>query len=111
MFPNIPKNEQEMEDQEEYLLNPSYSRSLVSEDGTAAWSDGDEGEHPFMRGCLSCFGACLKYSDDNTSIHIVGFPMLMGWIYSLKPQMYMVLPSTLLPLPWFCGSSSSIFQG
>ena len=24
------------------------------------------------------------YSDGETSVHIVGFPMLMGWIYSLK---------------------------
>ena len=31
-----------------------------------------------------------KYSDDETSIHVVGFPMLMGWIYSFKTQMVWV---------------------
>ncbi|MBW2367623.1 MAG: MMPL family transporter [Deltaproteobacteria bacterium] len=31
-----------------------------------------------------------RYSDADTTIHIIGFPMLMGWIYSFKYQMYMV---------------------
>jgi predicted RND superfamily exporter protein len=30
------------------------------------------------------------YEDEGTSIHIVGFPMLMGWIYSYKTQMLWV---------------------
>ena len=30
------------------------------------------------------------YTDGETSVHIVGFPMLMGWIYSLKAQIFNV---------------------
>ncbi len=92
MFPNIPKNPQEMEELKKNIFsNPSYSGVLVSEDGTAALVLTEMKENiPYGRMFTLLRGLVTRYSDDETSIHIVGFPMLMGWIYSLKPQMYMV---------------------
>jgi uncharacterized protein len=92
MFPNVPKNEQEMEELKKNLFsNPSYNGVLVSEDGTAAIILTEMKENIPYEWTFKLFqGLVSKYSDDETSIHIVGFPMLMGWIYSLKPQMYMV---------------------
>ena len=92
MFPNIPKNDQEMEELKKNIFsNPSYSGALVSEDGTAAIILTEMKENiTYARMFDLLRGLVTKYSDDKTSIHIVGYPMLMGWIYSLKPQMYMV---------------------
>ncbi len=36
-------------------------------------------------------GLYTKYADDETSLHMVGFPVLMGWIYSYKPQIVLVM--------------------
>jgi predicted RND superfamily exporter protein len=92
MFPTIPRNDQEMEELKKNIFsNPSYSGVLVSEDGTAAIILTEMKENiPYERMFKQLRGLVTKYSDDETSIHIVGFPMLMGWIYSLKPQMYIV---------------------
>jgi len=92
MFPRIPENDQEMEELKKNIFsNPSYSGVLVSEDGTAAIILTEMKENiPYERMFKQLRGLVTKYSDDETSVHIVGFPMLMGWIYSLKPQMYMV---------------------
>ncbi len=92
MFPNIPKDGQGMEELKKNIFsNPSYNGVLVSEDGTAALILTEMKENiPYERMFKQLRGLVTKYSDDETSIHIVGFPMLMGWIYSLKPQMYMV---------------------
>ena len=92
MFPKIPKNDQEIEELKKNIFsNPSYSGVLVSEDGTAALILTEMKENiPYGRMFKLLRNLVTKYSDDDTSVHIVGYPMLMGWIYSLKPQMYMV---------------------
>jgi predicted RND superfamily exporter protein len=92
MFPHVPKNEEEMADLKKNIFsNPSYSGVLVSEDGTAAIIMTEIKENiAYGEIYKKLQGLQQKYADDNTSIHIVGFPMLMGWVFSLKPQMYFV---------------------
>ena len=99
MFPNVPQNEQEMTDLKKNIFsNPSYNGILVSEDGTAALVLTEMKENITYQKMFTKLRALqTKYSDDDTSIHIVGFPMLMGWVYSLKSQTYMVSAHQFCP--------------
>lgn len=92
MWPNIPKDPQEMAELKKNIFsNKAYNGVLVSRDGTAALLFTEFKENiSYEKG----FGLLQKlrkdYTDGDTSVHIVGFPMLMGWIYSLKPQIFNV---------------------
>ena len=92
MFPDIPQNEEEMELLKKHIFSdPSYKGILVSRDGTAALIMLQLKEHiSYEKAFELLSNVDTTYSDDETSIHIVGYPMLMGWIYSYKPQMVMV---------------------
>ncbi len=92
MFPDIPKTEEEMTLLKKHIFSdPSYNGILVSRDGTAALILAQLKEHiSYERAFELLRHVDTTYSDEDTSIHIVGYPMLMGWIYSYKPQMYMV---------------------
>ncbi|MBT8340272.1 MAG: MMPL family transporter [Desulfatitalea sp.] len=69
------------------FTSPSFKGTLVARDGTAALlaTSFMEGV-PYDRIHLKLQKLVKDYSDQNISIHIVGFPSLMGWIYSLKSQ-------------------------
>jgi len=92
MFPDVPKNEQEMVLLKKNIFsNPFYNGTLVSRDGTAALIFTEFRENISYEKVFNILKKLDRaYSDEVTSIHIVGYPMLMGWVYSLKPQMYMV---------------------
>jgi predicted RND superfamily exporter protein len=92
MWPEVPRDSKEMATlKTDIFSNPAYRGTLVSEDGTAALISTEFRENISYE---KAFGLLRKLVDDNsdkeTSIHIIGFPMLMGWIYSLKPQLYTV---------------------
>jgi predicted RND superfamily exporter protein len=92
MFPNVPQDEREMTALKKNIFsNPSYNGVLVAEDGTAAIVLTEMKENVSYEAIFGKLkGLKEKYSDANTDIHIVGFPMLMGWVYSLKSQMFFV---------------------
>ena len=92
MWPNLPQNPQEMDSLKRHIFSDaSYNGILVSKDGTAALLFTEFKENiSYLRAFQLLRKVVRDYSDGETSVHIVGYPMLMGWIYSLKPQMYMV---------------------
>ncbi len=92
MWPDVPKNPQEMETLKlNVFSNPAYNGSLVSRDGTAALLLTECKENISYERIFQLLRKLDKdYTDAETDVHIIGYPMLMGWIYSLKPQMYMV---------------------
>ncbi len=92
MFPDIPKDDQEMALLKKHIFsNPAYNGILVSSDGTAALVLTEMKENiSYERMFVLLQDLVERFSDENTSIHIVGFPMLMGWIYSYKPQIILV---------------------
>ncbi|MBT8342454.1 MAG: MMPL family transporter [Desulfatitalea sp.] len=100
MFPDIPRTEQEMiELKKNIFSDPSKSGVLVSEDGTAALLITEFKEEVSYKRSLELLQTLReKYSDDQTSVHIVGYPMLMGWVYSLAPQMYMVFGMSIVAI-------------
>jgi len=100
MFPNVPRNELEMAALKKNIFsNPSYNGVLVSEDGTAALVLTEMKENvSYDKMFIKLKDLQNKYTDENTSVHIVGFPMLMGWVYSLKPQMFYVFSISILAI-------------
>ena len=98
MYPDIPKNTKEMDLLKKNIFsNPAYNGVLVSEDGTAALINTAFKENiSYEKSYELLRSLATKYTDDNTSIHIVGFPMLMGWIYHHKAQMYLVFIISVL---------------
>ena len=92
MWPEIPGTEEEMDMLKINIFsNPAYNGTLVSTEGKGALIMTEFKENiSYERAFTLLRGIVEKYEDDDTSIHIVGFPMLMGWIYSLKSQMQMV---------------------
>ena len=92
MWPEVPKTEREMELLKKYIFsNPAYNGTLVSRDGTAALILTEFKENiSYERAYKLLRQVATRYTDDTTTIHVVGYPMLMGWIYSYKPQIFWV---------------------
>ena len=88
MWPEVPKNDQEIALLQKHIFSdPAYNGILVSRDGTAALLLTEFKENISYERAFNLLQKLRKdYSDGDTSVHIVGFPMLMGWIYSLKSQ-------------------------
>jgi hypothetical protein len=98
MFPDLPKTPEGLAELKKNVFsNPAYSGTIVSRDGTAAIVFTEMKENiPYENMFQKLRDVVTKYSDDNHSIHIVGFPMLMGWIYSYKTQIYIVMSISLI---------------
>ena len=92
MWPEVPKTIEEMDVLKKKILsNPAYNGSLVSKDGTAAILLTEFKENVSYQRVYDMLDKLRKdYGDRETSVHIIGFPMLMGEVYHLKPQMLMV---------------------
>jgi uncharacterized protein len=92
MWPDVPNTPEEIALLKKNVFSsPAYNGSLVSRDGTSALIITEMKENISYESMFLLLRKLTKdYTDSETSVHIVGYPMLMGWIYSLKPQMYMV---------------------
>lgn len=97
MWPDVPETSKDIADVKKNIFSsPAYNGTLVSKDGTAAIIITEfkenisyERTHRLLRKLVR------DYADERTSIHVVGFPSLMGWIYSLKPQMKWVFAASI----------------
>ena len=88
MWPNPPENDAQMAELKKNIYSDPHIRGvLASKDGTAAlilteFKENVSYERQF--GLLQ--GIKERYSGGDTDIHMVGFPVLMGWIYTYKAQ-------------------------
>lgn len=98
MWPEVPKNDQEMALlKKDIFSDPAYNGILVARDGTAALILTEFKENISYERTFDLLQKLRKdYTDQETSVHIVGFPMLMGWIYSLKAQIYTVFTISII---------------
>ena len=100
MFPDIPRTDEGMAELKKNVFSdPSKNGVMVSEDGKATllMTEFKEGVS-YQRSLELLQKLRAKYSDNETSVHIVGFPMLMGWVYALRPQMYMVFGISIIAI-------------
>lgn len=97
MWPELPKTPAEMALLKKHIFSdPAYNGTLVANDGSAALLMTEFRENiSYERTFQLLRDLAKRYSDDQTSVHIVGYPMLMGWIYSSKPQMRLVFVISL----------------
>ena len=92
MWPKLPASAEEMALlKRDIFSSPVHNGTLVAKDGTSALILTEFKENISYENAFSLLqGLVDKYTDSETSVHIVGFPQLMGWIYSFKTQMYIV---------------------
>ena len=92
MWPDLPKNDEEMEVLKRCIFSdPAYRGVLVSQDGTAALIMTEFKENISYERAFRLLRELIReHSDEKTSVHIVGFPQLIGWIYSYKNQVLLV---------------------
>jgi predicted RND superfamily exporter protein len=98
MWPAIPNDADGIEMLKYHIFsNPAYYGTLVSKNGTAALLLTEFKENISYEHAFRLLQKLRKdYTDGETSIHIVGFPMLMGWIYSLRPQIFNVFVISII---------------
>lgn len=98
MWPEIPETDQDMERlKKDIFSNPAYNGTLVSNDGSAALIITEFKENiSYERVFHMVKDLMERFSDEEISIHTVGFPILMGWIYSYKTQIVMVFGVSIL---------------
>ncbi len=92
MWPEIPSNDAEMAQLKKYIFtDPAYNGILVSRDRTSTLLLTEFKENiSYEQAFHLLSGLSETYTDDETSVHIVGFPMLMGWIYSFRTEIIFV---------------------
>ena len=92
MFPDVPEDAEKMAKLKTHIYSlPQYDGTLVSGDGSAALILTQMKEDiSYERMFEELQDVKARYTDEKTTLHIVGYPMLMGWIYSYKYQMYVV---------------------
>ena len=89
MWPKIPQTPEELNFMKENIFtNPLYNGVLVSRDGKATLIISEFKENIDYSKLFQFFmGLKKKYEDKNTTLHMIGKPVLLGWIYSYWPQM------------------------
>ncbi len=97
MWPDVPQTEQAMEQlKKDVFSNPAYNGSLVARDGSAALVMTEFKENiSYDRVFTLIDQLSKKYTDAEMEVHAVGFPVMMGWVYSYKPQIFIVFGASL----------------
>lgn len=92
MWPKIPSTEAEFKFMKESIFtHPAYNGVLVNKEGTATLIIAEFKEGIDYSELFKFFMKLKeKYEDPNTSLHMVGKPVLLGWIYSYWPQMMVI---------------------
>lgn len=113
MWPKMPETDEDLAFMKENIYtNPLYRDVLVNSAGTATLiiSEMKEG---IDYDALFKFFLHLKekYEDENTSFHMIGKPVLLGWIYSYRPQMYMIFGVSIAILMAFLYMVFRTWQG
>ena len=86
MWPDVPQTSQYIELLKKQIFSDqAYKGILVSTDGSAALIMTEFKENISYEKSFSLLRTLVKqYTNENISVHVVGYPVLMGWIYNLK---------------------------
>ncbi|MBW2368321.1 MAG: MMPL family transporter [Deltaproteobacteria bacterium] len=89
MWPKIPETEEELDYlRENIFTSPLFKDVLVNDEGNATLIIAEMKEGIDYDRLFTFFMEIKdKYEDANTSIHMIGKPVLLGWLYSYRPQM------------------------
>lgn len=100
MFPDVPQTEAEIQALKSNIFaSATYNGIFVSEDGTSSLLLTEFKENiSYLKTFGILRGLVKKYSDAETSIHIVGYPMLMGWIFDAKASLFFVFVISIVAM-------------
>jgi len=98
MWPDVPDTEEGVRQlKKDIFSDPILRGILVSRDGTSAMILTQFKEDiSYARSFEMLERLEAKYTDDETEVYLVGFPVLMGWIYGYKTQIMMVMGLSVL---------------
>ena len=92
MWPDVPKTPEEINKLKHAIFSDPAIRHVVSPDGKATLIQTEFKSHISYEEAFQLLrGLEKKYSDDETTVEIGGFPALMGWIYNTKGQIIIVM--------------------
>jgi predicted RND superfamily exporter protein len=93
MWPEVPQTEEGIQElKRDIFSDPNLRGVLVSRDGTAGMIMTQFKENiSYERAYELLKSLDKRYTDEETEIHLVGFPVMMGWIYSYKTQIILVM--------------------
>lgn len=113
MWPEIPDTPEKLAYLKENIFtNPLYRGVLVNDDGTATLIICEMKEGINYATLFDFFMHIKeKYEDETTAIHMIGKPVLLGWIYSYQPQMITIFAISIGILMLFLYLVFRIWQG
>jgi len=92
MWPDVPDSPEGIAKLRKEIFSDAGMRSIVSSNGASALVVTEfKPNVSYERSFAILRELVEKYSDNDTVIELVGFPVLMGWIYSLKTQIVFVM--------------------
>ena len=93
MWPEVPDTEEAvLRLKRDVFSDPNLRGILASRDGTAAMIMTQFKEDiSYERAFELLKKLDTRFTDDETEVHLVGFPVMMGWIYGYKTQIIMVM--------------------
>ncbi len=92
LWPEPPKSAEGFARLKKDIFSDGTMRNIVSADGKAAIIQTEFKSHvSYERAFQLLREVQKKYSDDETTLEISGFPVLMGWIYQTKGQVIAVM--------------------
>ena len=92
MWPEPPKSEAAVRQLETDIYSSPEIRGIVAADGTATVLVTEfKLDVPFEKVFALLMDLKARYEDENLSLQLAGFPVLMGWIYYYKAQIVMVM--------------------
>ncbi len=96
LWPDLPRDEESMQ-KFRRAVNNQYRGFLVSDDETSAMIIADFKDTANFEQILSFFeGIQAEMEDDTLSIHVVGRPILLGYIYRSLDSVFLILVVSLL---------------
>ena len=92
MWPDSPHSDAGIEQLKKDIFSSPAIRGLVARDGSATVVVTEfKQEVPYER-CFELLHQLEKdYTNEDVTVQMAGFPVLMGWIYSYGPQIMMVM--------------------
>lgn len=92
MWPDIPSTPEGIAKLKKEIFSDPGMRSIVSANGSSALIATEfKPDISYEQAFAMLQDLEKKYADEKTRIELVGFPVLMGWVYSLKSQIIIAM--------------------
>jgi predicted RND superfamily exporter protein len=96
MWPDVPETDKGLAKLKKEIFSDPGMRAIVSSNGQSTLVGAMfKPKVTFSQTFELMQGLIQKYSDDEIKLEMVGYPIMMGWIYSCKTQIIMVMAASV----------------